>query len=321
MKFAQIASSSDLTRIAVPIITGNSVLLNDYVEFFAKPGTAATIRQEGTSDDIAAKTRALGESYDTTTVEPKTTTAGRKFIGAEIQIDMAYEKMGYDIGSEFQTQLKRHMKDFPGIFHYMMIHGNPSTDAKQMTGLKLLTADTRKIKAGTNGLELIYGSDNNAKKTQQTFLEKLNLLIEYCQGTSKVLVMNSRVLAYINGIAREYIQQTKNEFGVPIAMFNQVPMLNLGDVQTAPKVYSPVIGFNETVGTAENKCASIYCVNFAEEDGMSYMTTQGGFEVYDMRKEQNWIKAQYELIVDSLLVRENAVSKLEGLYFSDSTPA
>ena len=320
MKFTQIAGSAQNTAIAVPIITSRSVLLNDHIEFFTKPGTAATIRTEGLSTDIAAKTRQLEQGYVAATVRPQTTTIGRKFMGGEIQIDMAYEKMGYDIGSEFLTQLKRHMIDFPSIFHYLLIHGDPEEDAKQFAGLKILTPETQKISAGANGLELLYGSDNAAKKSQQTFLEKINLLIERCKGTSKILIMNDRVKAYFNTVAQGAIQQTVNSFGVPVDRYNGVSMLNLGDVQTAPKVYSPILQFNETVGTAAN-CSSIYCVNFAEEDGMSFMTTEGGFEVYDMRKVDNWVKAQYELIADSTLIRSNALAKLEGLKFGNENPA
>ena len=320
MKFTQIAGSAQNTAIAVPIITSRSVLLNDWIEFFTKSGTAATIRTEGTSTDIAAKTRQLEQAYDASIVRPQTKTVGRKFIGSEIQIDMAYEKMGYDIGSEFMTQLKRHMRDFPSIFHYLLIHGNPEEDVKQFAGLNLLMPEKQKIKAGANGLTLVYGSDNAAKKAQQTFLEKINLLIEQCNGTSKVLIMNSRVKAYFNTVAQGAIQQTVNSFGVPIDRYNNTPMINLGDVQTAPTVYEPILKFNEEVGTADN-CSSIYCVSFEEEDGFSFMTTEGGFEMYDMRRDQNWIKAQYELIADSTLLRENAIAKLEGLKFDSENPA
>ena len=174
MRFAQIAGSAQNTAIAVPIITGRSVLLSDYVEFFTKPGTAATLRTEGTSSDIVAKTRQLEQAYDVTTLRPQTKTVGRKFIGSEIQIDMAYEKMGYDIGSEFMTQLRRHMIDFPTIFHYLMIKGDPEADAKQFAGFDKVIVASQKIKAAANGLELLYGSENAAKKSQQTFLERLN---------------------------------------------------------------------------------------------------------------------------------------------------
>jgi len=151
MKFTQIAGSAQNTAIAVPIITSRSVLLNDYIEFFTKPGTAATIRTEGTSTDIAAKTRALEQGYDASVLRPQTKTVGRKFIGSEIQIDMAYEKMGYDVGSEFLNQLKRHMRDFPSIFHYLLIHGDPDTDSKQFAGLNLLMPEKQKVVAANNG--------------------------------------------------------------------------------------------------------------------------------------------------------------------------
>jgi len=314
MKFTQIASSTALTSKVVPVILSKSVLLANYVEFFAKPGSAITFRKAGASDDIAAKTRVLGDEYAEATFTPNYDTASRKFIGGQVKIDVALEKMGFDLASEFESNLIRHMKDFPGIFHYMLINGDPDADVTQFAGLKLLCVDNRKVAAGVNGLELTQGNDNAAKKNQQIFLEKLDETIALCEGNNKVLIMNARTQARLNSIAREYLTITKNEFGVPITMYNQVPIINPGDYQSAKDTYTPIVGFTETKGTSENKCASVYCASFEEEDGVSFATTQGGFTVYDLLRVDTWWKSTYELIVDSALIRPSALSKLEGLY-------
>lgn len=314
MKFAQIATANSLTPKVVPIILSKSVLLANYIEFFAKPGSAISFRKAGSSDDISGKTRTLGTEYSETKFTPNYDTAARKFIGSQVKIDIALEKMGYDLASEFESNLIRHMKDFAGIFHHMLINGDPDTDATQFAGLKILCVDNRKVTAAANGLELTQGNDNAAKKNQQIFLEKLDETIALCEGNNKVLIMNARTMARLNSIAREYLTIVKNEFGIPITMYNQVPIINPGDYQVDKDTYSPIIGFSETKGTAADKCASVYCASFEEEDGVSFATTEGGFTVYDMVRVDTWLKSTYELIVDSTLHRPSALSKLEGLY-------
>ncbi len=314
MKFAQIGYGNDLTAKMIPVVLSKSVLLANYIEFFKKPGSAITVRKQGTSDSIAGKTRTLGTEYSETKFTPGYATASRKFIGDQVKIDVALERMGYDLASEFEANLKRHMKNFPGIFHHQLINGDPDTDVKQFAGLKKLVTANRTIVGGANGLELLQGNDNTAKKAQQQFLEKLDEVIALCEGNNKVLLMNARTQARLNSIAREYITIQKNEFGVPIAFYNQVPLINPGDYQTDPDTYSPIIGFDETVGTAADKCASVYCASFEEEDGVSFATTEGGFAVYDLARVDTWWKSTYELIVDSSLVRPSALSKLGGLY-------
>jgi hypothetical protein len=314
MKLSQIAASTGLTGKVVPVILSKSVLLANYVEFFKKPGSAITYRKAGASDDVAAKTRVLGTEYTEAKFTPQYDTVARKFIGGQVKIDVALEKMGYDLASEFESNLIRHMKDFPGIFHNMLINGDPDVDAKQFAGLKKLVTVTRKVKAGDNGLELLQGNDNAAKKAQQIFLEKLDETIAMCEGNNKVLLMNARTQARLNSIARDYLTIQKNEFGVPITLYNQVAMINPGDYQSAVGTYNPIIAFDETVGTAADKCASVYCASFEEEDGITFATTEGGFCVYDITRVDTWLKATYELIIDSALIRPSALSKLEGLY-------
>ncbi len=314
MKLAQIGLGNQLTSKVIPVILSKSVLLNNYIEFFKKPGSAITYRKAGASDKVAGATRVLGVEYEEAKFTPQYDTASRRFIGGQVKIDIALERMGFDLASEFESQLMRHMKDFPGIFHNMLINGDPDVDPKQFAGLKKLVLDNRTVAADTNGLELKQGNDNAAKKAQQQFLEKLDETIALCQGPNKVIITNARVLARLNSIAREYLTITKNEFGVPITMYNHVPLLDLGEVQTAVNTYAPVIPFDETLGTAADKCASVYVASFEEEDGVSFATTEGGFAVYDITRVDTWWKSTYELIVDSALVRPNALSRLTGLY-------
>lgn len=314
MKFTEIAAGDDLTRKMVQEVLKKSPLLAGYIEFFKKPGSSVSVRNGGTIDGIIGQTRALGSKYAEKTVAPTYTTAQRKMLGDTVRIDVAYERMGYDLSSELTAQLTRRVRELGYMFNYMLIKGSPKTDghANEFAGLKDLVADNRVVTAATNGLGLPLGSSDSVKKAQQQLLEKLDETIALCQGTNKVIVTNSKIISRLNAIAREYLTIQKNEFGVPITLYNHIPLIDAGDYLSAPDIYTPIIGFDETVGTATS-CGAVYVASFEEEDGVSFATCDGGFMVYPVQKTGNWLECMFELIADSVLIRSSALSKLEGL--------
>lgn len=312
MKFAQIAASDELTRKMVNEVIQKSPLLAQYIEFFKKPGSSVSVRSGGSVDGIIGNTRALGANYTAKTLTPTYITAGRKMIGDTVQLDLAYERMGFDISSEMTSQLTRRVRDLGYMFNYALMKGNPETSPTQFAGLEQLVTDNRTIAAATNGLSLALGDSDSAKKAQQQFLEKLDEAISLCEGTNKVVITNAQILARLNAIARDYLTIQRNEFGVPITYYNQIPLINIGDHQSELGKFSPILGFNETVGTATD-CASLYVSSFEEEDGVSFATCDGGFTVYPVQKNGNFMECMFELIADSMLVRESALTKLTGL--------
>lgn len=294
-------------------VTKKSPLLAGYVEFFKKPGNAVTYRKGGVIGGIVGNTRALGENYTGHEVTPSYGTAGRKMLGDTIRLDVAHERFGYDLSSEMNAQLTRRVRDLAYMFNYALIKGDPSTNSKQFAGLDQMVTSQRKVSMGTNGGQLTLGNSDTARKAQQGFLEKLDETIALCEGTNKVVLLNAWTLARLNAIAREYLTIQRNEFGIPITLYNQVPLINVGDYQAETvDSFKPIIGFDETVGTSTD-CASLYVASFEEEDGVSFATCDGGFTVYPIQKVGNFYECMFELIADSALVRASALAKLEGI--------
>lgn len=314
MKFSEIAAGDDLTRKMVQEIVKKSPLLANYIEFFKKPGSSVSVRSGGVIDGVVGQTRALGSKYAEKTATPTYTTAQRKMLGDTVRIDIALERMGYDLSSEMTAQLTRAIREMAYSLNYMLVNGDPGVPGHEteFAGLKQLVAGSRKVKADTNGLTLSLGNSDTSKKNQQAFLEKVDETVALCEGTNKVIITNARILARLNAVAREYLTIQKNEFGVPITLYNQVPIINIGDYLSAKDTFSPIIGFDEMVGTGV-KCGSLYVASFEEEDGVSFATCDGGFTVYPVAKNGNWLECMFELITDSVLVRSSALSKLEGL--------
>lgn len=312
MKFTQIAAGDDLTRKMAQEVVKKSPLLAQYIEFFKKPGSAVTVRSGGSTSGIDGQTRALGSDYTKKTVAPTYKTAGRKMLGDTISLDVSYERMGFDLSSEMANQLTRRVREMGPAFNYELIKGDPDTKSTEFAGLSQLITSARTVSMGTNGAQLTLGNSDTAKKAQQGFLEKLDETIALCEGTNKVIITNAQILARLNAIARECLTIHRNEFGVPVTHYNMIPLINIGDYQSAADTYSPILGFDETVGTSTD-CASVYIASFEEEDGVSFATCEGGFTVYPIQKVGNFYECTYELITDSVLVRASALSKLEGI--------
>lgn len=314
MKFTEIAAGDAITRKMATEVVKKSPLLASYIEFFKKPGSSVSVRSGGSIDGVVGQTRALGNKYSEKTVAPVYTTASRKMLGDTIRIDVAYERMGYDLPSEMTAQLTRRVREMGYAFNYMLINGDPTAKdhETEFTGLKKLVQESRKVVAAKDGLKLALGNSDTNKTNQQCFLEKLDEAVALCQGTNKVILSNSKVLSRLNAIAREYLDVQKNEFGVPVTYYNHLPLIDVGDYLSAKDTYTPIINFNETCGTATN-CASVYVASFEEEDGVSFATCNGGFMVYPVQKNGNWLECMFELICDSVLIRPSALSKLEGL--------
>lgn len=312
MKFTEICAGDELTRQMAQEVLKKSPLLAGYIEFFKKPGSAATVRAGGTKSGIIGATRAVGDPYTGKDLAPSYKTGGRKLLGDTVRMDVAHERMGFDIASEMTAQLKRRVRDLAYMFNYLLLKGDPATTATQFAGLEQLVLDNRKVSLATNGAQVVLGNSDTAKKSQQGFLEKLDETIALCEGTNKVIIANAQVLARLNSIAREYLTITKNEFGVPITLYNQIPLMGSGDYESNTDTFSPILGFDQTQGTS-NDCTSLYVSSFEEEDGVSFLTTEGGFTVYPIQKVANTYECMFELIADSMLIRGSALSKLEGI--------
>lgn len=306
MTFTQIAASDPVTQNLAQRVLGYSALLDKYVQFYQKSGDASQSRKE--QSHLEPQLRELDKPYTATVTKPEYFPTYRKILGATIHLDVARELMGFDIPSEMLAQLRR---EAPGIalkFHHTLINGSATTETKEFNGLKALCQEDQKITAAQNGMAIALGNAPAAKSAQQRLLELLDETIYLCRGINKVILCNGALLSRINTIAREYISWTQSSFGRKIPAYNGIPIVNIeeGGARIMP--------FDETVGTAVNKCSSIYVASFEEEAGLSFLTTREGFKVYLMQKVGNFYEHMIELIIDSALFRDKAIARLEGLY-------
>lgn len=308
MNIRSIAANNPETADFLNVLLSNSELLNNYMEFFT--GAGDSTRKRKTQGDFAGQTRELDSAYTTKTAEPEYMTSGRKIFGDAIQIDIARQRMGFDIGSELANQVRRSAPGLAHQLHNLFINGDPATSSSDILGLKALSDATsgQTIVADTNGLEVLRGSDNTAVKSQQAFLELIYELIATCKGNNKILVMGSKASPRFNTIARDFISWTETSFGNKIKSFNGTPILEI------EKNKGGIILPNETQGTMSGT-QRIYCVSLEEADGISYFSTPEGLMVYEATRDKNFIESTIDLIADTAVFNDKAVASIKGLKF------
>ena len=307
MNIRQIANNNIPTGDFLALLLKNSELLSNFMEFYTGSGDSTRRRKQ--QGDFAAQARELNAAYTVKTGNPDYFNTGRKIIGDSVRVDIANERMGIDIGSELRSQVRRSAPGVAAKLHNLFINGD-GTVATEFQGCKGISDATagQTIASGTNGLEVILGNDNAAKKAQQNYLELLHELIAQCRGNNKVLVMGAKADARTTSIAREYINWTENTFGNKIKRFDNIPILNI------EKNNDDIILANETQGTLANT-ERIYCVSLEEANGLSFFTTPDGLMVYEPVRNANFIESTIDLIMDTSVFNDKAVASVKGLKF------
>lgn len=331
MLLRQIASGDARTRLVLGEMERVSPLLRNYVHFYTGPGAADTVRAAGSHDTL--KTRSLGEGYSEDEMAPATNSVGRKLAGDAVKMDKAYEVMGYDVASEFELLLVQKGEALGLGFNNLLINGDPSTDAEQFAGLKK-TVTTISGVSGYSGQvitgfddtpvdgsgdpdyanyhKLVLGNSDAATNAKQRFLRQLDRAIAQVRGTYKAIVMNGNMMSTLTALAREYVTETKDQFGIPIKMYNGIPLIDIGFKSDG----SDIITSTESLtldSTEYEDSTSIYIVGFGEKKDYTFWSAPEGFKVYPMVLVDNWYKHFIDLIADSTRTHNKCIARLKGI--------
>lgn len=296
MFLQQISGGDQVTRMVVEEVRRHAPLL-DFVHFFVEPGGAASMRKDA-DINTAAAFRAIGSDYGTNDVAPAYAAFALKVFGKTMRVDRAYEERGSDIPSEFKRQLKAFARTLGKNLQAYLLNGDHTVSALQFDGIKKavsgLAASQTMTAFGDNGLQIVTGSDNAAKKSHQQLIEALNALIALVDGGASALIMNAAVWSRLSTIARDNVSTTADEFGRPIFQFNGVPVVHAG------YTYAGVdnLPLTETKGTSSD-ATTIYALRSEEAAYWSLMTTRSGLKVYDMKLVGNFYEQTVELQADS----------------------
>lgn len=195
--------------------TGGSTLAYGYIQLLT-PSTAAvrTINTEYTANE-AKRTK-------------KTTNA--IIMGGSFQVDRVLQNTSGAV-DELAFQAQQKIKATSNYFHNLVINGtSASTGTGYVTGtfdgLKKLLSGTSNEITSTVSITSAAEMDSNAN----AFLDELDAFLNVLDGAPSMLLMNSKMLTKIKGIARRagYYSRTEDAFGRPVDNYNGIPLVDAG---------------------------------------------------------------------------------------------
>lgn len=195
--------------------TGGSTLAYGYIQL-KTPSTAAvrTINSEYTANEAKR--------------EKKTTNA--VIMGGSFEVDRVLQNTSGAI-DELAFQAEQKIKATANYFHNLVINGTSAASGtgfvtNTFDGLRKLLAGTTSEITGTVSLTTAAEMDSNAN----AFLDELDSFLSVLDGTPSMLIMNSKMLNRVRGIARRagYYTRDRDEFGRYVETYNGIPLLDAG---------------------------------------------------------------------------------------------
>lgn len=221
--------------------TGGSTLTYGYVKL-KTPSTAAF--------------RKLNEEYKSNEAKREKATADLKIFGGEFSLDRVVINTSGAV-DELSFQMKEKVAGAVNLFHYTVINGDDEANEDEFKGLdKLLTDSSTEVKGDVIDLSTANLMDANYNE----FLDIMDDFVSKMQGKPHLLLMNSKMLTKMKGIARRagYYSRTEDAFGRSIDMWDGIPLVDLEDYYNGSKTV-PCVPINDD-GTT-----SIYAVQIAQD--------------------------------------------------------
>lgn len=220
--------------------TGGSTLVYGYQKLLTPSG---------------AQFRGINEEYSKKQAKRKEETAKLAIFGGAFTLDRVIIKTAGAI-DELQLQLSEKIKASVNLFHYTAINGDSSKDVKSFNGLaKLLKGSSTEVTC-----DAAIDLTTSAKVTEnfQAFLDEMDNFISTMDGKPHALLMNSKMLTKMKGIARRagYYSRLEDAFGRGVDGWDNIPMIDLGEYYDGEKT-NMCVALDDATGTTD-----IYAVQF-----------------------------------------------------------
>jgi hypothetical protein len=292
--------------------------LAPYLEFYPVRGNADTPR---VMDAFLAPgtTRALGADYTPKSNTPGFGSVTLRMYGDKIQTDMAYERRGYDIGSQRALDLRNVSAGFGRFLMDALVnHTGANLNGNATTkGLKQLSADNSRdvvFDDSSNGGTFPAGNDSTSVKQQAKMIELLIAAANDILGGPTLILCNQWFLARLSTVGRNYMatQQvtdiyTGNNLTVPT--FGNIPIVVSG---YAADFSTEVITKTETQGTSTGSCTSVYMVRYGEQRDVTVATNRG-IDVKDLGLIGSQYQSTIEIDMDQVCLSAKAIKRIKGI--------
>jgi len=154
--------------------------------------------------------RAINTAYNSVAPETERRTEFLTILGAEAVIDSFQLEVHANINDLMAIEVALTSKAIAHKFEKTFLSGDSAVDANAFDGL----------------LKRFAGSEQEVVATSDIQAD-IDLLLDMVQGGASALIMNKKARRSLTAVARDYINYEVNEFGVQVAYFGGVPIVDI----------------------------------------------------------------------------------------------
>lgn len=294
-----------------------SSLLMDRMTFdnAISPGTGGSTLTYGyiqLKTPTVAGLRAINSEYTPVEAKREEKTAKAVIMGQAFELDRVIQNTSGAV-DEMAFQLEQATKATANYYHNLIINGTAAA-----SGAGYVTNTFDGLKKSLNGASTNVTStvdiSTSAKmdSSYNAFLDELDNFLSLLEGRPSMLLMNTKMLTVIRGIARRagYYERTKTDFGHVVESYQGIPMLDVGGYYNGTATV-------DTIATDNSGKTDIYAVSLGLDafHGISPTGSGGMINTYlpDLNKPGAVKKGEVELVAGAVLKNTLKAGVLTGI--------
>lgn len=181
--------------------------------------------------------RAINTAYNTVAPDTERRTEFLTILGGEAVIDSFQLEVHSNINDLMAIEVALTAKAIAHKYEHTFLNGDSAVDANAFDGILKRFAGKAQ--------EVVSSGDVQAD---------IDLLLDMVQGGASALIMNKKTRRDLTAVARTYIEYKVNEFGVQVAYFGGVPIVDIEQELLADEIIIAVrFGVKEAVAGLQSK--------------------------------------------------------------------
>lgn len=324
---AKVGMADKVDQQVVDMFRRSSYLLDNLVfDNAVSPGTNGSTLTYGyiqLQTPSTAKARSINTEYTADYAKRVKKTADCAIMGGSFEVDRVIQSTSGAI-DEMAFQAEQKIKATSNYFQNLVINGAKASSpgagfvGGTFDGLNKLCAGTST--EVTSEVDVSTPALMDANK--DAFLDELDAWLSTMDGTPTMLLMNTKMLSRLRGIARRcgYFERTQDGFGRPVDTYNGIPLIDAGKYYNGSNTVD-VIADTAASGSAAGT-SDIYAINVALDGfcGFSPVGT-GVVNSYmpDMTQPGAVKKGEVELVAGVALKNTLKAGHLKGIKTAPKT--
>lgn len=183
--------------------------------------------------------RAINSEYVPAVADTEQHTVNLKVFGGSFEIDRVIQADETQVVDLIQFQLQQKIQAARALFGDAFINGDSAVTATSFDGIdKAITGSSTEV---TPAAAIDLSTSANITTNGNLFMDTLDQMLALLDGTPSALLVNRKLAAIMNGIARRsgYFSTTDvDSFGKPVTKYQGVPIVIVGD---KPATSNPII--------------------------------------------------------------------------------